>query len=204
LLFLITAQHWSKAVIKQANHVTRSQEMGTHLDWDLDLLLFLPLLLLQLARSLFSCVVCFGVLRWGWAWCIASQIGEFFRFSSHGEKENLVTFFFPGYFGITEKRGAATMGLTFTKLFQKLFSKQEMRILMVGLDAAGKTTILYKLKLGEIVTTIPTIGKGLRLHARPVVRGGASCPSSARCQTCAVMFAAGLRVRLCVLCVFLC
>ncbi|CAK9238646.1 unnamed protein product [Sphagnum jensenii] len=50
------------------------------------------------------------------------------------------------------------MGLTFTKLFQRLFSKQEMRILMVGLDAAGKTTILYKLKLGEIVTTIPTIG----------------------------------------------
>ncbi|NXI46959.1 ARF4 factor, partial [Galbula dea] len=30
--------------------------------------------------------------------------------------------------------------------------------LLVGLDAAGKTTILYKLKLGEIVTTIPTIG----------------------------------------------
>nr|XP_039255291.1 ADP-ribosylation factor 1-like [Styela clava] len=39
-----------------------------------------------------------------------------------------------------------------------LFGKKEMRILMVGLDAAGKTTILYKLKLGEIVTTIPTIG----------------------------------------------
>ena len=28
----------------------------------------------------------------------------------------------------------------------------------VGLDAAGKTTILYKLKLGEIVNTVPTIG----------------------------------------------
>ena len=27
-----------------------------------------------------------------------------------------------------------------------------------GLDAAGKTTILYKMKLGEVVTTIPTIG----------------------------------------------
>jgi GTPase SAR1 family protein len=51
------------------------------------------------------------------------------------------------------------MGLTFTKLFNRLFSKKEMRILMVGLDAAGKTTILYKLKLGEIVTTIPTIGE---------------------------------------------
>jgi len=43
-------------------------------------------------------------------------------------------------------------------------------LLQVGLDAAGKTTILYKLKLGEIVTTIPTIGEfdglcwlGLRL-----------------------------------------
>ena len=33
-----------------------------------------------------------------------------------------------------------------------------MRILMVELDAAGKTTILYKLKLGEIVTTFPSIG----------------------------------------------
>ncbi|KAB5555949.1 hypothetical protein DKX38_006858 [Salix brachista] len=50
------------------------------------------------------------------------------------------------------------MGLSFTKLFSRLFAKREMRILMVGLDAAGKTTILYKLKLGEIVTTIPTIG----------------------------------------------
>ena len=29
---------------------------------------------------------------------------------------------------------------------------------MLGLDAAGKTTILYKLKLNENVTTIPTIG----------------------------------------------
>ena len=32
------------------------------------------------------------------------------------------------------------------------------RIVLVGLDNAGKTTILYKLKLGEVVTTIPTIG----------------------------------------------
>ena len=50
------------------------------------------------------------------------------------------------------------MGLNFSKLFAGLLGKKEMRILMVGLDAAGKTTILYKLKLGEIVTTIPTIG----------------------------------------------
>lgn len=50
------------------------------------------------------------------------------------------------------------MGNVFATLFKNLFGKKEMRILMVGLDAAGKTTILYKLKLGEIVTTIPTIG----------------------------------------------
>eukprot|EP01071_Lankesteria_metandrocarpae_P006298 Lankesteria_metandrocarpae@DN4309_c0_g1_i2.p1 len=50
------------------------------------------------------------------------------------------------------------MGLALGKLISRLFGKKEMRILMVGLDAAGKTTILYKLKLGEVVTTIPTIG----------------------------------------------
>jgi hypothetical protein len=37
--------------------------------------------------------------------------------------------------------------------------RRDLLINAVGLDAAGKTTILYKLKLGEIVTTIPTIGK---------------------------------------------
>ncbi|KAH3764130.1 ADP-ribosylation factor 1 [Pelomyxa schiedti] len=49
------------------------------------------------------------------------------------------------------------MGSVFAKLFAG-FGRREMRMLMVGLDAAGKTTILYKLKLGEVVTTIPTIG----------------------------------------------
>nr|XP_027205385.1 ADP-ribosylation factor 6-like [Dermatophagoides pteronyssinus] len=49
------------------------------------------------------------------------------------------------------------MGVIMSKIID-LFGKKECRILMVGLDAAGKTTILYKLKLGEIVTTIPTIG----------------------------------------------
>ncbi|CAK8694190.1 ADP-ribosylation factor 6-like [Clavelina lepadiformis] len=44
------------------------------------------------------------------------------------------------------------------KFFSKLFGNKEMRILMLGLDAAGKTTILYKLKLGQPVQTIPTVG----------------------------------------------
>ena len=50
------------------------------------------------------------------------------------------------------------MGLALSRVWERMFGKKEMRILMVGLDAAGKTTILYKLKLGEVVTTIPTIG----------------------------------------------
>ncbi|XP_060698768.1 ADP-ribosylation factor 5-like [Hemiscyllium ocellatum] len=50
------------------------------------------------------------------------------------------------------------MGLSISRILDRLFMKKQMRILMVGLDAAGKTTILYKLKLGEVVTTIPTIG----------------------------------------------
>merc|ERR1712216_663065 len=39
-----------------------------------------------------------------------------------------------------------------------LASKRAMKMVMVGLDAAGKTTVLYNLKLGEVVTTMPTIG----------------------------------------------
>ena len=50
------------------------------------------------------------------------------------------------------------MGTSFSTIWTRFFGRKEMRILMVGLDAAGKTTILYKLKLAEVVTTIPTIG----------------------------------------------
>jgi len=43
-------------------------------------------------------------------------------------------------------------------IVDRMFSKREMRILMVGLDASGKTSILYRLKLGKPKKTIPTIG----------------------------------------------
>ena len=42
--------------------------------------------------------------------------------------------------------------------FDSLFQKKNATILMVGLDAAGKTTILLKLKLNETKETVPTIG----------------------------------------------
>lgn len=51
------------------------------------------------------------------------------------------------------------MGNLIASLFGGLFNmEQEVRILILGLDNAGKTTILYRLQVGEAVTTIPTIG----------------------------------------------
>lgn len=63
------------------------------------------------------------------------------------------------------------MGNLFS-FFLKFGKARDVRCLMLGLDAAGKTTVLYKLKLNELVTTIPTIGfnvetvdyRGLKLN----------------------------------------
>ena len=37
--------------------------------------------------------------------------------------------------------------------------KIEMRVVILGLDDAGKTSILFKMKQNEFITTIPTIGR---------------------------------------------
>ncbi|PRQ41862.1 putative small GTPase superfamily, ARF/SAR type, P-loop containing nucleoside triphosphate hydrolase [Rosa chinensis] len=50
------------------------------------------------------------------------------------------------------------MGLSFTKIVSGYFAKKEMSILIVDFDGTGETTFWFKLKLGEIITTIPTIG----------------------------------------------
>ena len=50
------------------------------------------------------------------------------------------------------------MGILISTLIDRFFPKRPCRIIMLGLDNAGKTTVLYKLKLGEVVSTIPTIG----------------------------------------------
>jgi len=76
------------------------------------------------------------------------------------------------------------MGMSFSRLFANFFGKKEMRILMVGLDAAGKTTILYKLKLGEIVTTIPTIGTLRHISSRYLVTR-LQVPRGQLAETCA-------------------
>ena len=53
---------------------------------------------------------------------------------------------------------APVMGNSLKKMFDTLFGNREMRVVMLGLDAAGKTTILYKLHIGEVLSTVPTIG----------------------------------------------
>ncbi|KAJ1734856.1 Arf GTPase arl1 [Coemansia sp. RSA 1200] len=52
-----------------------------------------------------------------------------------------------------------TVGGYISTLFNRLvFGDKEVRILVLGLDGAGKTTILYRMQIGEVVSTIPTIG----------------------------------------------
>ena len=52
------------------------------------------------------------------------------------------------------------MGLL--SVIRKVKSREkEMRMLLIGLDNAGKTTSLYKLCLGEVVLTQPTIGSNV-------------------------------------------
>lgn len=52
------------------------------------------------------------------------------------------------------------MGLLFAKLLH-LFSSQEHKVIIVGLDNAGKTTILYQFLMNEAVHTSPTIGSNV-------------------------------------------
>ncbi|KAJ9154243.1 hypothetical protein P3X46_027599 [Hevea brasiliensis] len=53
------------------------------------------------------------------------------------------------------------MGAFISKFWFMLFPAKEYKIVVVGLDNAGKTTTLYKLHLGEVVTTHPTVGSNV-------------------------------------------
>ncbi|TPX31954.1 hypothetical protein SeMB42_g07678 [Synchytrium endobioticum] len=98
-------------------------------------------------------------VHWQWVWSLAVDSVQFNSVTSPLVVFHTTTnLHIRNYYNPIPPPSLATMGLSISKLLAGLWGKKEMRILMVGLDAAGKTTILYKLKLGEIVTTIPTIG----------------------------------------------
>ena len=48
------------------------------------------------------------------------------------------------------------MGNFFGNVFGALFGKKQYRILMLGLNNAGKTTILFKMNLGEYIQVAPS------------------------------------------------
>uniref|UniRef100_A0A9L0IF93 ARF like GTPase 5C n=3 Tax=Equus asinus TaxID=9793 RepID=A0A9L0IF93_EQUAS len=52
------------------------------------------------------------------------------------------------------------MGQLIAKLMG-IFGKQEHKVIIVGLDNAGKTTILYQFLMNEVVHTCPTIGSNV-------------------------------------------
>ncbi|GAB1599182.1 ADP-ribosylation factor-like protein 5B [Argonauta hians] len=52
------------------------------------------------------------------------------------------------------------MGFLFSKLWS-LFTNEEHKVIIVGLDNAGKTTILYQFLMNEVVHTSPTIGSNV-------------------------------------------
>jgi len=49
------------------------------------------------------------------------------------------------------------MGAVFAKIF-KVFKGRDVRVLILGLDNAGKTTILYRMQMGTLIQTLPTVG----------------------------------------------
>ena len=70
------------------------------------------------------------------------------------------------------------MGGIFSRVLSSLsslFRNKEAKILILGLDNAGKTTILYRMQLDEVVETVPTLGlnvetveyKNIKFQVRP-------------------------------------
>ena len=59
------------------------------------------------------------------------------------------------------------MGNLFEKL-KNFFSTSKIEVCMVGLENAGKTTLLNQLSLGDPSFTVPTVG----LNVKTVKKGG--------------------------------
>lgn len=62
--------------------------------------------------------------------------------------------------------------------FSNLAAFQSLHIVMLGLDSAGKTTVLYRLKFNEFVNTVPTIG----FNTERIRLGGAGASRGISCH----------------------
>lgn len=91
---------------------------------------------------------------------------QFYHFQSYARESNWKTSFEKyARYQINKTPNKPTGGF-FQSLKTKIvkagylnFGNKQIRIMMLGLDAAGKTTILYKLKLGEVKDKGSTISK---------------------------------------------
>ncbi|ODN81592.1 hypothetical protein L202_02004 [Cryptococcus amylolentus CBS 6039] len=64
------------------------------------------------------------------------------------------------------------MGVTFSSLWSQLFAKKETKVLILGLDNAGKSTILYRITMGSVVASAPTVGSNHEIYDYKGVRFG--------------------------------
>jgi ADP-ribosylation factor-like protein 5B len=69
------------------------------------------------------------------------------------------------------------MGAWMSRVWFLMFPAREYKLVVVGLDNAGKTTTLYKLHLGEAVTAAPTIGSNVEEVVFKNLRFEVSSPS---------------------------
>ena len=50
------------------------------------------------------------------------------------------------------------MGIAISSLWNSLFGQEELKICILGLDNAGKTTLTYQMTMGQAISTAPTVG----------------------------------------------
>lgn len=93
-------------------------------------------------------------------YCIASRAFEVVLNLTDEIASPLYNLFLSSGRNLRESGGGnqSKMGAALKKMFDNMFGTKEMRVVMLGLDAAGKTTILYKLHIGEVQSTVPTLG----------------------------------------------
>ncbi|KAI9633955.1 putative ADP-ribosylation factor [Dioszegia hungarica] len=64
------------------------------------------------------------------------------------------------------------MGVTFSSMWGRLFARKETKVLILGLDNAGKSTILYRITMGSVVASAPTVGSNHETYDYKGVRFG--------------------------------
>ena len=62
--------------------------------------------------------------------------------------------------------------VTFSSLWSRLFARRETKVLILGLDNAGKSTILYRITMGAVVASAPTVGSNHEIYDYKGVRFG--------------------------------